>query len=178
MYGKSFNKFINYSKLNEISKFSDLNNIFMLTSIKKVSVWLSLDLSLERSKVSYHIKGILGFFLIYLITNKCPTIQSSKNQSLLRVESYLSSSDLRLFLEKFFILYDFKKIKSLFDKSIINKGTIYLTVIDLNIFAELDGYLGMFRFLECIYIDIHCSNKNDQYNFLFLNNLFNSSHLA
>merc|ERR1712151_873360 len=116
---RSYNKFIKYSNLNEISKFVNFNNIYLLSHIKSISVWFSVDLSLERSRLVYYSKGLLSIFLIYLITNKLPSIQSSKDQRLLHIESNLMSLDLINFLEKFFTIYNSKHRKNLTKKIII-----------------------------------------------------------
>ena len=41
MYSNSYSKFIKYSNLNEISKFANFNNLFLLSNIKKITVWFS-----------------------------------------------------------------------------------------------------------------------------------------
>lgn len=177
MYGKNFSKFIKYYNLNEISKFSNFENIFLLTRIKSISVWLNLDLSLEKSKFLYYSKGLLGIFLIYLVTSKFPKIKSSKDQRFLLIESNLFSRDLVYFLEKFFIIYDSKKRKRIFQQSIIDKGFFRLIIRDLNLFSELDGFIYFFRCIDFIYIDILCYSDNESCNFIFLDNIFKSSYL-
>ena len=99
----SYSKFAKYYSLNEVSKFTNFNNICLLSKIKSITIWFSLDLSLEKSKSLYNCKGLLGILLIYLITNKYPKIQSSKDRNQLHIESRLTSVDLVFFLEKFFI---------------------------------------------------------------------------
>merc|ERR1712203_275022 len=106
MYSNNYSKFIKYSNLNEISKFANFNNLFLLSHVKKITVWFSVDLSREKSRLLYYSKGLLSIFLIYLITNKYPVVKTSKDQRLLYVESTLLSSDLISFLEKFLIIYN------------------------------------------------------------------------
>jgi len=109
---KSYSQFIKYFNLNEISKFSNINNIYLLSNIKYISVWFSLDLSFEKSRLIFYSKGLVGIFLIYLITNKFPLIKSSKDQRILYIESNLVSSSLIEFLEKFLIIYSSKQKKN------------------------------------------------------------------
>ena len=52
------------------------------------------DLSIEKSRLLYYSKGLLGTLLIYLITNKYPVVKTSKDQRILYVECSLLSSDL------------------------------------------------------------------------------------
>ena len=178
MNGKNYNKFIKYFNLNEISKFSKFNNIFLLTGVKSVSIGLNLDFSKEKSKLFYYSKGLLGFFLIYLITNQYPEVKVSKDQSILSIKSNLVSRLLISFLEKFFIIYNSKKINDLFSKSNLNKGFIRFIITDLNVFSDLDGFLYLFRSIEFVYIDILFFHEDDIRNFIFLDNNFKSSFLV
>ena len=177
MYGKNFSKFTKYHNLNEISKFSNFNNISFLSKVANVSVGLNLDLSLEKSKTAYYSKGLLGFFLIYLITNKYPKIKSSKDQRLIWIESNLTSTNLICFLEKFFIIYDSKKREYIIRQSVLKKGFIRFLVTDLNIFSELDSFIPFFRPVEYIYIDIMCHHEEDSRNSIYLDSIFKSSYL-
>ena len=106
---KSCNKFIRYSNLNEISKFSNFDNFFLLSNIKSIRVWSKIDLSKEKSKSIYLHKSLLSIFLIYLVTNKYPKISSTKNTHILNIEVNLSSSDLFYFLEKFLFTNNLKQ---------------------------------------------------------------------
>ena len=94
MYSNSYSKFIKYSNLNEISKFANFNNLFLLSNVKKITVWFSVDLSHENSRLLYYSKGLLGTFLIYLITNKYPVVKTSKDQRILFIECNLISGEL------------------------------------------------------------------------------------
>jgi hypothetical protein len=174
---KSYNKFIKYLNLNEISKFSNLQNIYSFSSIKSICVWLSLDLSLEKSRLLYYSKGLLGIFLIYLITNKYPTIRSSKDQKVIYIESTLISSDLINFLEKFLIIYSSKQRKVLIEDFKINNGFIRFLVMDLNLFSDLYSFINFFELIELLYIDILCNHEENSRNFLFLDNIFKSSYI-
>lgn len=177
MRRESCSKFIKYSNLNEISKFSNFNNLFLLSGIKSVSVWFSIDLSSEKSKLLYYSKGLLGIFLIYFITNKYPVIKSSKDQRILHVESNLYSSDLICFLEKFLIIYSSKQRKNIVKEVIVHGDFIRFLVIDFNFFKELDGFINVFGLLEWLSIDIYCNHDDSSRNLLFLDNLFKSSYL-
>jgi hypothetical protein len=176
MLNSSYNKFIKYSHLNEISKFSNFNNFFLISDIKSISVWFSVDLSLEKSRLVYYSKGLLGIFLIYLITNKLPTIRSSKDQRLLYIESELSSVYLFNFLEKFLIIYNLKQRKNLTKKFLIKGKSIRFLVTDLNFFTEFSSFIHFFSIIEWLYIDIHCNHEEDYRNSIFLENLFKSSY--
>merc|ERR1711934_1270671 len=90
---------IKYSNLNEISKFANFNNLFLLSNVKKITVWFSVDLSHENSRLLYYSKGLLGTFLIYLITNKYPVVKTSKDQRILFIECNLISGELISFSE-------------------------------------------------------------------------------
>ena len=92
MPNKSYSKFVKYYSLNEVSKFTNVDNLFSLSKIKSITIWFSLDLSLEKSKSLYNCKSLLGILLIYFITNKYPKVQSSKDRNQLHIESYLVSS--------------------------------------------------------------------------------------
>lgn len=177
MGSKSYKKFIKYSNLNEISKFSNFNNFFLLSNIKSISVWFSVDLSFEKSRLLYYSKSLLSIFLIYLITNKYPNIQSSKDQRILYIESNLVSSDLFYFLEKLLIIYNSKQRKNIIRNLTIKKKLVRLLVTDLNFFTELYSFLHFFGLIEWLYIDIYCNHEEDYRNFIFLNNLFKSSQL-
>merc|ERR1712187_637389 len=96
---RSYNKLLKYSHLNEISKFSNFNNFYLLSHIKSISVWFSIDLSFEKSRLVYYSKSLLGSLFIYLITNKYPKIKSTKDKRGVYIESNLVSLDLIFFLE-------------------------------------------------------------------------------
>jgi len=176
MSSKSYTKFIKYSNLNEISKFSNFNNFLLLSNIKKILVWFTVDLSIEKSRLVYYSKGLLGILLIYLITNKFPKVRSSKDQRLLYIESELSSRYLIDFLEKFLIIYNSKQRKNLTKNLGIKGKFIRLLVTDLNLFTEFSGFIPFFSLIEWLYIDIYCSHEEDYRNFIFLENLFRSSY--
>lgn len=174
--GRSYNKFIRYFNINEISKFSNFQNIFLLSNIKSISVWFSLDFSLEKSRPIYYSKGLLGIFLIYLITNKYPSIKSSKDKRVLYITSNLTSLDLYYFLEKFLILYNQKHRKDITNKILIKNNYIRLVITDLNIFSELGGCISFFGILEWLHIDIFCDHDEDYRSYILLSNLFKSSY--
>jgi hypothetical protein len=177
MYGNSYSKFIKYSNLNEISKFVNFNNLFLLSNIKKVTVWFSVDLSVEKSRLSYYSKGLLGTFLIYLITNKYPVVKTSKDQRILYVECSLLSSDLISFLEKFLIIYNDKQRKNIIKTLKIEGNFIRLLVTDLNFFSELRSSANLFSLVEWLHIDIYCNHRENYRNLIFLDNLVKSSYL-
>jgi len=176
MFGKSYRKFIRYSTLNEISKFPTLDNIFLLSKISSISVWFSVDLSREKSKLLYLSKGLLGAFLIYIVTNKYPSIQSSKDQRMLHIESHLVSQDLVVFLEKFLLISNLKQRKNVAKNLQLNKNLIRFLVTDFNFFNELEGFTAFFSLIDWLYIDIHCNHKEDLRNFIFIDNLLKSSY--
>jgi len=178
MSNKICNKFIKYSNLNEISKFSNFNNIFLLSNIRSISVSLNLDLSLEKSKLVYYYKGLLGICLIYLVTNKYPNIKISKDKSVLCIKSDLFSSHLCFFLEKFLIIWTSNQKKELISNLKIKDKNIRLLITDFTLFTELENFLYLFNLVEFIYIDFIFNHKKNISNFLFLDNLFKSSSLV
>ena len=177
MSNKICSKFIKYSNLNEISKFSNFNNIFLFSNLKSISVSLNLDLSLEKSKLSYYYKGLLGICLIYLITNKYPTIKISKDQSILSIKSDLFSSNLFFFLEKFLIIWTSNQKKELIQNLKIKDKNIRFLITDFTLFTELENFLYLFNLVEGLYIDFIFNHKNNISNFLFLDNLFKNKKL-
>merc|ERR1712003_288806 len=146
-----YNKFIKYSNLNEVSKFSNFDNFFLVSNIKSVSVWYSVDLSVEKSRFIYYSKGLLGIFLIYLITNKYPIIRSSKDQSILFIKSDLVSSDLTNFCEKFLIIYNSKHRKNITKKFQFEKNLVRFLITDLNFFTELTCFLPLFSLVRWLH---------------------------
>ena len=178
MFGKSYRKFIKYSTLNEISKFTNIDNIFLLSKISSVSVWFSVDLSREKSKLLYLSKGLLGAFIIYIVTNKYPSIRSSKDRRMLHIESYLVSQDLRLFLEKFLLISNLKQRKNVAKNLQFKNNLIRFLITDLNLFNELEGFTSSFLLIDWLYIDIHCNHEEDFRNFILIDNLLKSSYLT
>jgi len=178
MYSNSYSKFIKYSNLNEISKFANFNNLFLLSNVKKITVWFSVDLSREKSRLLYYSKGLLGTFLIYLITNKYPVVKTSKDQRILYIESNLIAGDLISFLEKFLIIYNAKQRKNIIKTLKIEGNLIRLLVTDLNFFSELRSSIILFSLVGWLNIDIHCKHEENYRNLIFLDNLFKSSYLV
>jgi len=178
MSGKSYRKFTKYTTLNEISKFPNLDNIFLLSKVSGISVWFSVDVSQEKSKLLYLSKGLVGAFLIYLVTNKYPSIRSSKDQRMLHIESYLVSKDLGLFLEKFLLISNLKQKKNIAKNLQLKKNLIRFLITDFNIFTELEGFTSFFSLIDWLYIDIHCTHEEDLRNFIFIDNLLKSSYLT
>jgi len=177
MFGKSYRKFIKYSTLNEISKFTNIDNIFLLSKISSVSVWFSVDLSREKSKLLYLSKGLLGAFIIYIVTNKYPSIRSSKDRRMLHIESYLVSQDLRLFLEKFLLISNLKQRKNVAKNLQFKNNLIRFLITDLNFFTELESFTSFFLLVDWLYVDIHCNHEEDFRNFILIDNLLKSSYL-
>jgi len=177
MHGNSYCKFIKYSNLNEISKFVNFNNLFLLSNIKKIKVWFSVDLSREKSRLLYYSKGLLSILLIYLITNKYPCVKTSKDQRILYVESSLLSRDLLFFLDKFLIIYNAKQRKNIIKTLKVEGNLIRLLVTDLNFFSELRSSVILFSLVEWLHIDIYCKHEENYRNLIFLDNLFKSSYL-
>jgi len=172
---QSYSKFIKYYNLNEISKFSNFNNLHSLSSIKNISVWYSIDLSLEKSRLFYYSKSLLAIFLIYLITNKCPKIQSTGDQRMLYIKSDLYSLDLKDFLKKFLIFYDSIQRKKTMQNYKLDGKVIRCLVTDLSFFTELDGFFSFFKLIDWLYIDIYCDHGEDYRNQIFIHNLIKSS---
>jgi hypothetical protein len=172
---QSYSKFIKYYHLNEISKFSNFNNLHSLSNIQNISVWYSIDFSLEKSKLISHSKSLLGIFLIYLITNKCPKIQSTKDRRILHIESDLNSLDLKSFLNKFLIFYDSIERKKVMQNYKTDGKVIRCLVTDLSFFTELDGFFPFFKLINWLCIDIHCNHEEDYRNHTFIHNLVKSS---
>ena len=173
----SYSKFLKYLSLNEISKFSNFNNLYLLSRIKSVSVSFYVDLSFEKSKVLYHSKALLSILFISLITNRYPIVKSSKDQKILYIESTLSGLDSKYFLEKFFIFSNSKYRKNLIKNFKIKNSGIRLLVTDLNFFTELSGFMDFFSLVDFLYIDIRMDSGDDFRNFIFIDNLFKSSYL-
>ena len=178
MCGISYNKFTRYSNLNEISKFANFDNLFLLSNIKQITIWFSVDLSYEKSRAMYYSKGLLGILLIYLITNKYPFIKSSKDQRMLYVESILMSKDLISFLDKFLIVYNSKQRKNIVKTLKVEGNLMRFLVTDLNFFSELGSSVILFSLVDQLHIDITCNHNEDYRNLLFLDNLFKSSYLV
>lgn len=172
---QSYSKFIKYYHLNEISKFSNFNNLHSLSNIQNISVWYSIDFSLEKSKLISYSKSLLGIFLIYLITNKCPKIQSTRDQRILHIESNLKKSDLKSFLKKFFIFNDSIERKKVMQNYKMDGKVIRCLITDLSFFTELDGFFSFFKLIDWLYIDIHCGHEEDYRNHIFIHNLVKSS---
>jgi len=172
---QSYSKFIKYYNLNEISKFSNFNNLHLLSNIRNISVWYSIDLSLEKSRLFYYSKSLLAVFLIYLITNKCPKIQSTKDQRMLYIKSDLYSLDLKYFLKKFLIFYDSIQRKKIMQNYKMDGKVIRCLITDLNFFTELDGFFSFFKLIDWLYIDIYFYHDEDYRNHLFIHNLIKSS---
>merc|ERR1712173_86706 len=128
--------------------------------IKYISVWFSLDLSFEKSRLIFYSKGLVGIFLIYLITNQFPLIKSSKDQRILYIESNLVSSSLIEFLEKFLIIYSSKQKKKLFKDCKLEDNFLRFFITDFNLFIELDNFINFFGIIDCIYIDIFYNFKS------------------
>lgn len=177
MRSLSYRKFIKYLSLNEISKFSNFNNLYLLSQVKSISVSYYLDLSFEKSKFTYHSKALLSILLIFLLTNRYPTVKSSKDQKILHIESTLLGLDLKDFLEKFFVFSNSKYRKNLLKTIKIKNSRIRFLVTDLNIFAELSSVINFFNLVDFLYFDITMASGDDFRNFIFINNLFRSSYL-
>jgi len=172
---QSYSKFIKYYNLNEISKFSNFNNLHSLSSIKNISVWYSIDLSVEKSRLFYYSKSLLAIFLIYLITNKCPKIQSTRDQRMLYIKSDLYSLDSKYFLKKFLIFYDSIQRKKIMQSHKMDGKFIRFLITDLSFFTELDGFFPFFKLIDWLYIDIYCNHEEDYRNHIFIHNLIKSS---
>jgi len=175
MEAKSYNKFLKYANLNEISKFCNFRNLNLLSNIKSISIWFSIDFSNERSRLIYYSKILLSSLLIYLITNKCPRVQSSKDKNIVYVQSRLSHVDLRKFLEKLLIVYNPRQKKNLMKHFKIKKKMIRFLVTDFNLFTELDNCIQIFGPIKWLCIDVSFTHNEDYRNITLLNNLFISS---
>ena len=176
MKSKSYSKFIKYANLNEISKFCNFHNLNLLSNIKSVSIWFSIDFSNEKSRLTYYSKILLGSFLIYLITNKCPYVQSSKDKNIVHVQSSLLRSDLYEFLEKLLTIYGFQQKQNMMRHLKIKKNMIRFLVTDFNLFTELDDCIQLFGPIKWLCIDVSFIHNEDYRNVTFLNNLFKSSY--
>ena len=174
----NYSKFGKYYSLNEVSKFTNFANICLLSKIKSITIWFSLDLSLEKSKSLYTCKGLLGILLIYLITNKYPLIQSSKDRNQLYIESRLTSVDLVSFLEKFFIIYNSSQRSNLLKDMDIHSNLIRFLIKDFSLFSELEGFGNFFIPVEWLYMDIVFNHEDNSRNLILLDNIFTSSSLV
>lgn len=178
MPNRSYSKFAKYYSLNEVSKFTNFDNLFLLSKIKSITVWFSLDLSLEKSKYLYKCKGLLGTLLIYLITTKYPKVQSSRDRNQLHIESCLVSSDLAYFLEKFLIIYNSSKRSHLLRDMDIHSNFTRFLIKDFSLFSELEGFNNFFSPVEWLYMDITFNHEDNSRNLILLDNLFTSSTLV
>jgi len=173
---KSINKYLGYAKLNEITKFSDLNNICSASGLESVSIWINLDRSVEKNKTDFYSKNLLGFFLLYLITGKTPSlIKSSSNKDLVLLKVNLYSKDLLVFLEKFLLVYDNKLRQKLFSSFKVSNNLFRTTVWDLGLFTELESVLETFQPIESINLDFTFSHKVEIKNINFIEGLWSSS---
>ena len=177
MYGNSYSKFIKYSNLNEISKFANFNNIFLLSDVKKITVWFSVDLSKEKSRLLYYSKSLLGMFLIYLITNQYPLVKSSKDQRILYIECSLLSGNLVSFLNKFLLISNVKQRKRVVQSLKVEGNFIRLLITDFNIFSELRSSINLFSSLDWLHVDIYFKHEENYRNLVFFDHLFKSSYL-
>ena len=178
MPNKSYSKFVKYYSLNEVSKFTNVDNLFSLSKIKSITIWFSLDLSLEKSKSLYNCKSLLGILLIYFITNKYPKVQSSKDRNQLHIESYLVSSNLSCFLEKFLIIYNSTKRGQLLRNMDIHSDFTRFLIKDFSLFSELESFNNFFSSVEWLYMDIVFNHEDNSRNLILLDNLFTSSDLV
>lgn len=176
MVNLNYSKFIRYLSLNEVSKFSNFNNLHLLSQIKTISVSFYVDLSFEKSKLLYYSKSLSSILLISLITGKYPIVKSSKDQKILYIESTLSGSDLKYFLENFFIASNSKYRKNLIKNIKIKNSGIRLLITDLNLFTELSSFINLFSLVDFLYLDITLASGDDFRNFIFIDNLFKSSY--
>ena len=177
MKAKSYSKFIKYANLNEISKFCNFRNLKLLSNIKSISMWFSIDFSNERSRLTYYSKILLSSFLIYLITNKYPNVQSSKDKNIVHIQSRLVAGDLHNFLEKLLIIYSSQQKKNMLRHFKIKKNSIRFLVTDFNLFTELQNCIQIFGLVKWLCIDVHFSHDENYRNITFLNNLFKSSYV-
>jgi hypothetical protein len=178
MKAKSYSKFIKYANLNEISKFCNFRNLNLLSNIKSISIWFSIDFSNERSRLTYYSKILLSSFLIYLITNKCPHVQSSKDKNIVHIQSSLLCSDLHKFLEKLLIIYNSQQKKNMMRNFKTKKNMIRFLVTDFNLFTELDNCIQLFGPIKWLCIDVSFTHNEDYRNITLLNNLFKSSYIV
>jgi hypothetical protein len=176
MANLNYSKFTRYLSLNEISKFSNFNNLHLLSQIKTVSFSFYVDSSFEKSKLLYYSKSLLSVLLISLITGKYPIVKSSKDQKILHIESTLSGLDLKYFLENFFIVSNSKYRKSLIKNIKIKNSVIRFLITDLNLFTELSSIIHLFSLVDFLYLDITLVSGDDFRNFIFIDNLFKSSY--
>jgi len=176
MANLNYSKFIRYLSLNEISKFSNFNNLHLLSQIKTVSFSFYVDSSFEKSKLLYYSKSLLSVLLISLITGKYPIVKSSKDQKILHIESTLSGLDLKYFLENFFIVSNSKYRKSLIKNIKIKNSVIRFLITDLNLFTELSSIIHLFSLVDFLYLDITLASGDYFRNLIFIDNLFKSSY--
>lgn len=178
MESRSYSKFFKYASLNEISKFCNFRNLNLLSNIKSISIWFSIDSSNERSRLIYYSKILLSSFLIYLITNKYPHVQSSKDKNIVHIQSRLVSTDLHNFLEKLLIVYSSQQKKNMLRHLKIKKNSVQFLITDFNLFTELTNCIQVFGLIKWLCIDFHFNHNEDYRNITFLNNLFKSSYVV
>lgn len=178
MKAKSYSKFIQYANLNEVSKFCNFRNLNLLSNIKSISIWFSIDFSNEKSRLTYYSKILLSSLLIYLITNKYPNVQSSKDKNIVYIQSRLVSTDLQNFLEKLLIIYSSQQKKNMLRNFKRKKNSIRFLVTDFNLFTELKNCIQIFGLVKWLCIDFHFTHNEDYRNITLLNNLFKSSYIV
>lgn len=176
MLGNSISKYFTYAKLNEITKFSDLNNICSTSGLNSLSIWIDLDRSVEKTKTDFYSKSLLGFFLLYLLTGKRPSlIKSSTNKDIILLKVTLYSKDLSLFLEKFLLVYDNKLRQKMFSSFKVSNNLFRTTIWDLGLFTELESVLEIFQSIKSVNFDFIFAHKNELKNINFIKGLWSSS---
>lgn len=171
-------KYLRYSNLNEVTKYSNLVNTTLLSGLSSVSVWVSLDRSLESSKQNFKSKVLIHFFLIYLVSGERPTITISKtNKDLILIKSNINlSKKVLIFLNKFFLVYDKNIRQKLFSiNKLVNDNLFRLTIWDISFFTELENVLELFQSVEKVNLDLVFNHTSSERNVNFLKNFWLSS---
>jgi hypothetical protein len=176
MPGKSIKKYLEYAKLNEVTKFPGLCNVCSTSGLKCISIWTSLDRSTEKNELNFHAKTLLGLLFLYIISGKRPSlIKAKSNKDLVLLKVNLYSADLSSFLEKFLFLYDTKIRAKLFNSSKVSNNIFRTTIWDLGFFTELEDVLESFGPIQSVNFDFIFSHKFEFYNINFIEGLWSSS---
>lgn len=172
MLNNSSEYFISYYKLNEINKFTNVRNVAETSDISSVSLWSTIDRSKEKSKSDFYSKGLLIFLLLYIVTGKRPSLVKSKlSKDTIIFKVNLYSKDCKSFIDKFFRIYDSKTRDKLFSGKNILGNRYRTSILDLNIFSEIEDIRYLFESVNFIFLDIYCKplEKNS---FFLLRNLW------
>lgn len=176
--GNKLKNSLNYTKLNQISKFPQVKNLFETSSIGSVTIWCVVNRKLESSSKRFNDKILLNFLLLFIIGDKTPqVVKSSLDKDLLIIKSNFSRGKKILFLEKFLSLYCENSIEFRFKEHNVVRNLSREILPDSSFFHELVDFSTLFEKSSPIRLNISLSNSSGKENFLFLDSLFKRSSL-